>query len=172
MSQRRCRLSTLVFALWAASTALVFADGGTVRLSERQGPYRLAVFTSPQPLRAGPVDISVLVQDAVTGEPLQDVAVKLELTGPAGAALHLRATPGAATNQLFQAAQFELPAAEVWEVRVMLDGPRGPAAASFTMAAAEAMPRWTQLLFWLALPAVCVLLFVLHQLVLRAGARG
>ena len=44
-------------------------DGGTVRLSRCEGGLRITVFTAPTPFRAGPVDISVLVQDAVTGEP-------------------------------------------------------------------------------------------------------
>src|SRR5262245_39241390 len=44
------------------------ADGGTVRLSRRAGGYRITVFTDPTPLRASPVDVGVLVQDAATGE--------------------------------------------------------------------------------------------------------
>ena len=48
------------------------ADGGTVRLSERQGEYRITVFTAPVPFRAGLVDISVLVQDAVSRTPIPD----------------------------------------------------------------------------------------------------
>ena len=42
------------------------ADGGTVRAITRDGRYQIAVFTSPAPLVAGVVDISVLVQDAET----------------------------------------------------------------------------------------------------------
>ena len=48
--------------------SFLWADGGTVRLSEEQGRYRITVFTAPAPLRAGPVDVSVLVQEAATGE--------------------------------------------------------------------------------------------------------
>jgi hypothetical protein len=49
------------------------ADGGAMRLSERAGGYRVTVFTDPTPLRAGPVDVSVFVQDADTGEPADGV---------------------------------------------------------------------------------------------------
>jgi hypothetical protein len=50
--------------------AVALADGGRVVVVERQGDYRISVFTSPEPLRAGPIDISVLLQDAETGQPI------------------------------------------------------------------------------------------------------
>lgn len=165
----RLRLGTLVLLLWAASSGLLHADGGTLRLSEKHGPYRVAVFTSPQPLRAGLIDISVLVQDARNGEPLPDVVVRLVLIGPDSIERPVTASRAAATNQLFQAAQFELPSAGTWQVRVLLDGARGSAETAFSMEAAEALPRWTELAFWIALPGIVVILFVLHQVVLRAG---
>jgi hypothetical protein len=46
--------------------SLSMADEGAVRLLERKGPYQIAVFTAPTPLSAGPVDVSVLVQNADT----------------------------------------------------------------------------------------------------------
>ena len=55
------------------------ADGGTVRLSEMQGPYRITALTSPNPFRSGPVEINVLVQDATTGDALPDANVRLSL---------------------------------------------------------------------------------------------
>ncbi|MBL8797236.1 MAG: hypothetical protein JNM56_25260 [Planctomycetia bacterium] len=164
----RLRFSTLTL-VWLLTTTFAHADGGTLQLSEQQGPYRIAVFTSPQPLRAGWIDLSVLVQDARTGDPLQDVNVRLVLTGPDGVERTLTASRAAATNQLFQAVRYELPLSGTWQVRVLLNGSRGPAEATFTMAAAAALPRWTELSFWIALPLIVVVLFVLHQWVLRAG---
>jgi len=60
------RQCLLIAVVCLASPAMVRADGGAVRLSERQGGYQITAFTSPTPFRAGPVDISVLVQDAAT----------------------------------------------------------------------------------------------------------
>src|SRR3954447_18384268 len=76
------------------------ADGGTLCLLERAGGYQVAVFSSPTPLRAGPVDISVLVQNASTGEqvPGAQVAVQLKQSGATGPLLEYRATTEAATN--------------------------------------------------------------------------
>ena len=42
------------------------ADGGLARLVVDSGEFRLTVFSSPTPLRAGPVDLSVMVQDRET----------------------------------------------------------------------------------------------------------
>src|SRR5437016_2241901 len=76
------------------------ADGGTVRLSERQGNYRLTVLTAPTPLRAGPVDVSVLIQDIATGEPASNVQVMIKATWRDSPDLVLQhaATTEAATN--------------------------------------------------------------------------
>ena len=65
-------------------SSLARADGGAVRLRQKTGGYQIAVFTSPTPLRAGPVDLSVLIQDAATGEwvPEAQVTVCLKAPGP------------------------------------------------------------------------------------------
>ena len=51
--------STICFLLVSSfilqPSSFLRADGGAVRLSERQGNYRLTVFTAPTPVRAGPV---------------------------------------------------------------------------------------------------------------------
>ncbi len=47
-----------------AATSVAWADGGAVRFLERRGDRLVTVFTSPTPLRAGPVDVSVLLQRA------------------------------------------------------------------------------------------------------------
>ena len=68
----------LVSSFLLHPSSFLLADGGTVRLSERQGNYRITVFTSPTPLRAGPIDLSVFVQDVTTGEPLSGVQVTIK----------------------------------------------------------------------------------------------
>ena len=61
--------------------------------ADRAGGYQIAVFTSPTPFRAGPVDFSVLVQDAASEEcvPEAQVTVCLKATG-AGRTLECRAS--------------------------------------------------------------------------------
>jgi len=63
------------------------ADGGTIRMSEKKGGFLITVFTAPAPFRAGPVDISVLVQDASTEEPVPQAQVSVRMTKAAQSAL-------------------------------------------------------------------------------------
>ena len=158
--------------LLGPSSAAARADGGTIRLSQQQGGYRITVFTAPTPFRAGPVDISVLVQDAATGTPLPDVTVDVEVAprGRLGEAVSIRATTEAATNKLFRAAVFELPEPGWWEVGVTVRGPKGTARVTCEAEAADALPRWLSLWPWVCWPALAVLLFCVHQWLVRRRA--
>jgi hypothetical protein len=145
-----------------------------VRLSQRQGDYRITVFTAPTPFRAGPVDVSVLVQDARTGRPVPDarVTVRAALRGRPGEATVHPATSEAATNKLFRAAVFEMPEPGWWEVEVAVEGERGPARVRFEVEAAEAAPPWLALWPWLGWPALAVVLFGVHQLLVWRKGRA
>src|SRR6516162_7835388 len=128
-------------------SSLVRADGGAVRVREQAGAYQVTVFTSPTPFRAGPVDVSVLVQDAATGECVPEARVSVRLTARGrGDVLEYPATAEAATNRLFHAAVFRLPEPGWWEVEVAVEGPHGPAVVRFEVEANEPPPRWLE--FW------------------------
>jgi hypothetical protein len=160
------RILPIIMLLLLASFAR--ADGGAMRLCERVGNYQLAVFTAPTPFRAGPVDVSVLVQDAATGECIPQEQVTLRLTArESGRVLEYPATSGAASNKLFYAADFQLPEAGWWDVEVAVDGPHGAAHARFQVEAAEAPPRWLDLWPWFGWPVLAVALFGLHQVLVR-----
>ena len=78
------------------------ADGGLLRLSAKKNGYQISVFTAPTPIRAGAVDISALVQDALTGTPITDVRVTVRMTKTGTPDLESLATAEAATNKLFR----------------------------------------------------------------------
>jgi hypothetical protein len=143
-------------------------DGGALRLRQRAGGYELSVFTSPTPLRAGPVDISVLVQDASTREclPEEQVNVCLKTSG-AGRTLKCAATTEAATNRLFHAAVFELPEPGRWDVEIAVSGRHGPVLLRFGVEADGRAPRWRELWPWFTWPALVVALFSLHLVLVR-----
>ena len=144
------------------------ADGGAVRLREHAGAYQVTVFTAPTPFRAGPVDVSVLVLDAATGEHVPQARVTVRLTARAtGAVLEHPATAAAATNKLFHAAAFELPEPGWWDVEVAVEGPSGPALVRFGLEAYERPPRWLELWPWFAWPALAVALFGVHRALVR-----
>jgi hypothetical protein len=164
------RSTTWLLALFLIllPSAMVKADGGAVRLSERVGGYQIAVFTSPTQLYAGPVDISVLVQEAVTGNWVPEVRVTIRLTAHGtGLVLEQPATTAEAANKLYRAAVFQLPTSGRWEAEITVDGPHGPAAVQFDIDAAEPPPRWIALWPWFTWPALALALFAIHQALVR-----
>jgi hypothetical protein len=163
-----CSLQFAIFFFFGCT--LVRADGGSIRLSERRGGYRITVFSAPSPFRAGPVDISVLVQDAVTGDPLPQGRVTVRMTQIGQPTLEYPATQEAATNKLLHAAQFELPATGRWDLEVRVEGPQGAAVAACEVEAADRLPRWHSLWLWITWPAVAIALFAIHQLLVRRRA--
>src|SRR5262249_41798233 len=99
------------FAL-GAELSIATADGGTVRYSGQRGTRLVAAFTDPAPPATGIVDVSVLPQDAESGEVLTDVPiiVRAELGDTPTKRLSARATTEAATNKLLRAARLEFAA--------------------------------------------------------------
>jgi hypothetical protein len=175
MSARRTATGpALILLVMALGPGVAHGDGGAVRLSQQAGPYRVTVFTAPTPLRAGPVDVSVFVQDGAGGEPLPDVTVRITLTpaGRSGQALEARASREAATNKLFQAATFDLATPGPWQLVTAVEGPRGEARCVCEIEVEAPPPRWVELWPWFAWPVVPVVLYALHQVLGRKGRQG
>src|SRR5438309_8563387 len=112
----------LFLGIWCAPA---YGDGGTMRLSEKRDRLLITVFTAPATFRVGPVDISVLVQDALTGEPVPQTRVTVRMTKPGQFVLVGPATREAATNKLLHAAEFELPEPGRWQLEVEVEGAHG-----------------------------------------------
>jgi hypothetical protein len=173
-----CQRIQPTFIMVVLSSALLHsappakADGGFLRLRQKVGGYEIAVFTSPTPIRVGTVDVSVLVQDAATGEFVPDADVSVCVKAPGTAhILKYAATSGAATNRLFKAAVFSLPSAGSWDVEVMVEGPHGPAQVAFAITADEPLARWRELWPWFGWPAVVVMLYGANRLRSQSTSR-
>ena len=149
------------------------ADGGTLRLSRCEGPYRISVFTGPTPLRAGPVDISVLVQDTATADVdlRATVMVRIMPANRTGRPMYEAATSNTATNKLLRAAMFELPAPGRWSVEIEVQGEQGSAQVNFVLEAATRLPQWPVMASWIAWPIPVIALFSLHQVLIWRGRR-
>jgi hypothetical protein len=143
----------------------VRGDGGTLQLVERSGPFDVTLFTAPTPLRAGPVDISVLVQDAATGEPVPSASVWVSVfpRGRPGASIQQAATFEAATNKLLRAVVFELFASGWWEFAVDIKDGSKSGQVRVGLYANEPAPRWQTFWPWLGWPALVVVLYGIHQ---------
>jgi hypothetical protein len=166
----RHMLGSLLAALVClCSPSFLWADGGTVRLSQREGNYRIAVLTAPTPLRAGPIDVSVLVQKATSDELVSEGKVTINATrrGHPGQAISQIATTEEATNKLFRAANFELRQPGWWDFEVVIDGSLGNAHAYFAAEAGEPLPKWIALWPWFSWPALAIALFGVHQLLVK-----
>ena len=162
MDRIRCALIGLLAADLAA------ADGGSVRIDEEAGPFRIAVMSAPEPLRVGTADLSVLVQRRGDGSPVLDAEVDLRLDGPAPEPpIEVRATREQATNQLLQAAAVTLPAAGTWrlQARVREGGDAVEVAGALTVAPPP--PRLLGLWPYLALPPAAVACFALREWLAR-----
>lgn len=155
--------------LAAVVPAVALADGGAVRLKQTAGDFTVTVFGAPESLRAGPVDLSVLVQRGTGGEAVLGAAVTLVLTPPgAASSKDLPATREAATNKLLYAAGTTLPAPGAWELAVEVRPPDGPPVRiAGVLPVGAAAPRWAAIWGWLAFPPVAVVVFALHQRLLR-----
>jgi hypothetical protein len=163
---------TVFLWVWIAAAAVpgsAGADGGELRYSGEKGYYRVAIFTAPVPARAGPVDVSVLVQDAATGQARPDVPVTVTVY-PAGRTCcreRCAATGEAATNKLFRAATLELTAPGRWQVEVEVGEPALAGSVCFEVEVAAPMPAWAQLVPWVGWPFAALALVGLHQWLVR-----
>jgi hypothetical protein len=172
-----------IFLVLTGSILVGYADGGAVIASDVVGPHRVTVFADPAVLRAGPVDFSVLVQDARTDEPVRGARIAFKLTklksadspAPTKAWLSpctvippsnrdlIPATHEAAQNKLLQAATVILPTTGNYELVTQVGDATIPV---HLTALAPASPLAT---FWpvLALPGVAIGLFALRERIRR-----
>jgi hypothetical protein len=161
-----CVLPAAVWLGVVLACATAWADGGAVVLAERAGDYQVTVLASPVALHVGPADLSVLVQDAATGQPVDGLLVTLSLA-PEGSSpadgLVQPATRAAATNKLFYAAKFELSAAGRWTLSATVENRQRTETIQGVLEVAGPPPRWLELWPWIGWPVVVVLLFALRE---------
>ena len=112
------------------------ADGGSVQLHSTAGSFIVTLFAEPPSVRAGQVDLSALVQDKATGQPILDANVTLRMTpvkihqrgqpawyppscavDPPGDLARISLLHSGAANRLLYGALVEIPASGTWNVR-------------------------------------------------------
>ncbi len=112
-------LAALAYGYLAPSS--IDMDGDVVRMQQNSGPFRISVFTAPDPLPAGPCDVSVLVQDRNTGEPILDAPVSLTVQSANSVGDTLAAIPAtaeASSLKLLEAGTVNLPREGAWTLLV------------------------------------------------------
>lgn len=73
-----CPCLLLVF-LWVFCAHALHGDGGRVLAEKQAGAYRVVLFGSPSPLRAGLADLSLFIAGVERGEAVLDAVVSLRL---------------------------------------------------------------------------------------------
>jgi hypothetical protein len=166
------------FLLSLALLSSAFADGGAVLSQQTSGPYRITLFGSPSPLRAGPADLSVMIQDAKTGAPVLDQSVAIDVTAamnsgstawiPPCCSMDAKtigavaATHANAQNKLLYAASIVLPASGQHDVTVRIGGDKGHSLESKIDVQSPSSPATS---YWacLAAPPLLIGIFALNQ---------
>jgi hypothetical protein len=141
------------------------ADGGVVRLREASGPFLITIFTASDPLRAGPLDLSALVQDGRSGETILDATVDIAIQplDRDRPTFLTRATHEQATNKLLQAAMINVPTAGRWRVRVEVRHGPDEVTVATELQVAPPPPRLAAIWPYLLLPPFAIAAFALHQ---------
>lgn len=150
MIRRVALLPAILTLTWLGITWPVLAHGGgTPRLTNAPaGPYRVYAWSDPEPWRVGEVHLSLAVTEPAPDSddrpgsqietPVTDAAVTILLTPQdGGASIRLVAVRQPFLNDFYFEVDTQLPAAGMWEVTVLVDGPAGSGSSAFQL---EAQP--------------------------------
>jgi len=174
----------LTLALLLAASAPLHADGGiTVGQIERDG-LRVTVFVAPVPVRAGPLDVTLLVQEIPSNQPVTDanISCSVQKVGPPSPSpvrlpawcssiapgARIPATPAHSRNKLLSGAYLPLTEPGRWELNIQLT--RGPASFSVSLPLDVAAPQQPLSTWWplIALVPAAILLYAWRTILLRA----
>ena len=138
------------------------ADGGVVMCQRTSAAFTITLFSSETPLRPGPADLSVLLEQPDGRSPILDAQVFIELEHEAGMIIRAEATRSQARNKLLYCSLINLPAAGHWKIR--LDISRSNTRAEMLSDLVVAAPQPVFLSHWelIAVPPV-IILFILNQ---------
>jgi hypothetical protein len=159
-----------------------WADGGAIQFQGDVGSFHVTAFTLPPILRAGSVDVTVLIQDRAKLNPLLDARVTFDLTAQTGSSLKKEAwSPPACAlnmpsslagipaslhhgeNRLLYGALVQVPYSGIWKLKINIQRDSEIESASTLLKINPPMPP--PLAYWqlFVLPPLGVLGFVLNR---------
>jgi hypothetical protein len=174
--------TALIFCVILFLARMSRADGGAIQFQDDAGPFHVTVFTLPPILSAGPVDVTVLVQDRSKLGPLLDASVTLDLIAQDDGALGKDAwSPPACSlnksapligipaklnhgeNRLLYGALLQIPNSGVWQLKINIQ--RDNERESIGTLLKVNPPPSPPLAYWhlLILPPLGVLGFILNK---------
>jgi hypothetical protein len=158
------RIALLTPALVIGVLALLAEpDGGKVQFQNVAGSFIITLFTDPTPLRIGAADLSVMIQNRETHDPVLNGRVQLSLHGPNGRSVKVEATHRQAQNKLLYAAMVRLPESGRWQVDIHVS--KGEVSSSTNGEITILKARSSLVTYWdyLLIPLIAIALFILHQ---------
>jgi hypothetical protein len=135
-------LAKVLLALGILAQTTALADGASVQFRKEAGGLVITVFTAPAPLCAGPVGISLLLQNRNGLEPVLDANVSLVLRSMAsGAEIQAQPTLEQGQNKLQYASALTLAESGKWQlaVKVWRNGQRADVTGTIDVAPTHAM---------------------------------
>jgi hypothetical protein len=118
---------TLILALLATGPAAAHTEGKIQLASEAAGPYKLTVWTSPEPASVGELHVAVAAVLAEDASPVLDAGVLVELAAleDSGQVISAEATAEDAANKFLREAIFKLTAAGRYLATITVNGVDG-----------------------------------------------
>lgn len=161
--------------------SVLLADGGVILARETLNGLAVTVFASPVPLRAGPVDVSVLVQDTDTQKAVLDAEVNIAWSSVSSfspewmppccsmdkATDKIAATLAHSQNKLLYSAIVPVRSSGPSEFVIAVKAGEREALLSCDVTAGPPRPPALAYWPWLALPPLAVAGFAVHQCIQR-----
>src|SRR5215475_9097713 len=118
MRTRKIYTSLWCMFLLLSLVRSIRADGGVVLCQRTGAPFNVTVFLAEVPLRPGPADLSVLLEQADGHSPILDAQVFIELEHEGGMIIRAAATRTQARNKLLYCSLIDVPLSGQWKMRV------------------------------------------------------
>lgn len=155
-----------MFAALLLAAGILLADGGTVQFHKQAGPFDITLFSSPVPLRAGRVDLSLMVQNLTDHSHIHNANVTVHLrksTAENVVEIMAPATHAKAANKLLYAAEMTIPSPGEWRVNVEIDAAGATATATGEIEVLP--PQAPAVTYWgyFALIPFAILLFLFNR---------
>lgn len=165
----RRRVATVLFAVTiiVCCSEVARADGGRLVHSERVQDWIVSIFVAPNPPHVGLIDVSVLVQEATSGNVISnaDIAVTLRAVNADDMTASAPASRNYATNKLLQSALLLAPIAGEWHGTIFCRVENKNAEISFPLHIAAAPLELNKRVLWILWPIAIVLVYVAHRLI-------
>lgn len=139
------------------------ADGGVVICQRTSVPFSITLFSGEMPLRPGPADLSVLLEQPVAHSPILDAQIFINLEDENGTIIRAEATRNQARNKLLYCSLITLPKSGHWKMVVHVI--RGDEKADMFYDLVVTAPQPVLLSNWklISLPPLIIILFIINQ---------